>query len=170
MAMLVFSASLPVSGSESEQQATVSKNITAVKIVGQDGTTDDTITHWNFSGQSGATVADPMNSADETQVITSNQTAVACLNNTNTVDMTVYITSGAWSDLAATVSSESWNVSDGTMPTGWDIFDPDTEVTLGIGNAPASTLSPNGNWSLWLKATLNNPGSATSTFNVTCEL
>ncbi len=170
VAILVFSASLPVSGSESVQQATVTKNITAVKIVAQDGTTTNTVTHWNFVGQSGATVTDPTNSETETQDITTNQSAVACLNNTNTVVMTVYITSGAWSDVTTTVSSESWNVSDGTKPAGWTVFTPGTEVKLTGSNAPSATLTNNGNWSLWLKATLNEPGSATSTFDVTCEL
>ncbi len=170
VAMLVFSASLPVSGSESVQNATVTKNITAVKIVGQSGAATPAVTHWNFSGQSGATVADPANSAGQTQVITTNQTAVACLNNTNTAAaMTVYITAGAWTG-DNVISSESWNVSDGTKPAGWTVFADDVEVPLNISNAPNTTLSANGNWSLWLKAALNQGGSATSTFNVTCEL
>lgn len=170
VAMLVFSASLPVSGSDAEQQATVTKNITAVKIVGHTGAATSTVIHWNFSGQSGATVADPKNSDGHAQVITTNQTAVACLNNTNTAAaMTVYITAGAWTDNNV-ISSESWNVSDGTKPAGWTVFAGDIEVPLTISNAPAATLSANGNWSLWLKAVLNNSGSATSTFNVTCEL
>jgi hypothetical protein len=170
VAMLVFSASLPVSGSDAEQQATVTKNITAVKIVDHTGAATPTVTHWNFSGQSGATVADPKNSEDYAQDIANNQSAVACLNNTNTAAaMTVYITAGAWTG-SNVISSESWNVSDGTKPAGWNVFVPDDDVELTGLNAPAATLSANGNWSLWLKAVLNNSGSATSTFNVTCEL
>ncbi|KAF5411130.1 MAG: hypothetical protein C5S38_09715 [Candidatus Methanophagaceae archaeon] len=83
VAMLVFSASLPVSGSDAVQNVTVSRNTSAVAIVAQNGDTGTAISYWNFTGVSGATVADPQNSNSEAQDPAADQHGICALNNTN---------------------------------------------------------------------------------------
>lgn len=166
VAMLVFSASLPVSGSGAEQNVTVSKNTTAVKIVSQTGDAGTSITYWNFTGVTGATVADPENSATQTQDPTTNQKGICTLNNTNSQPMsTVYISNGSWT--ADVISEYKYYFSStGANPTNAAGINLDmTGSEIGIGS-----IASNANTSLWLKVVLKGSGTATSTFTVTSEI
>jgi|GEM_PF-3375020 len=173
VALTVFSASLPASGSTAEQNASVSVNTTAIKIVCQNGSAAYVVNYWNFSGETGATVTDPQNEHGETQDVDTDQNAVACLNNTNDDPMSIHITAGTW-DPSDRITSENFNVSNHTCPTtaaaNWTAFTLGTEVDLDSSNAPGDTITANGNWSLWLKVQLNKAGTSKSTFNVTSEL
>lgn len=175
VALAVFSASFPASGSEAEQNATVSANISAIKIVPQNGTYEaaTVINYWNFTGTSGATVDNPTNSLGETQDTSTNFSAVACLNNTNAdAAMTISITNSTFSP-ADKVVYEKYNITDGMHVDYYgaaEWFEATDWTELNATNAPSDTLAPWGNWSLWVKVELGKAGSATSTFNVTAEV
>jgi len=175
VALAVFSASFPASGTDAVQNATVTRNITAIKIAPANGTYEATteITYWNFTGTSGATVDDPTNSQGDTQVTGTNQSAVACLNNTNAAAaMTVSITNDTFSGTNI-VSKEEYNITDGMYvgyhdPAIW--FEATDWTELTAANAPAATLGANVNWSVWVRIDVKKAGTATSTFNVTAEV
>ncbi len=159
--LTLFSVSAPVSGSTSEQNATVTANTTAIVICAQNGSADHPIAYWNFTGQSGTTVTDPTNSLGETQDIDTDHKPVACLNNTNAQTMTVTLSAGTFT--GTTVSAEYYNNS-ATTPPGW------SENIQGTGDITYGSLAPNVNGTLWLKVNLQSAGSGTSTFTVTSEL
>ena len=166
VAMTVFSASLPVSGTGAEQNVTVSKNTSAVKIVSQTGDAGIAISYWNFTGVIGATVANPQNSGSETQDPAVDQKGICTLNNTNSQTMSaVYISNGSWS--ADVVSDYKYYASaTGANPTdaaGINLAMTGSEIDIG-------SITNNENTSLWLKVVLKGSGSATSTFTVTSEI
>jgi hypothetical protein len=163
VALAVLSASFPALGTEAVQNVTVAANVTAIKIVPQNGTyhAATVINYWNFTGQSGATVDNPTNSLGQVQDTAVNTSPVACLNNTNpSTTMTVTINAATFSPNL--VSSEDFsNVTLGTNPTWYDLpFGSDKYY---------GSLNSTENKTLWLKVTLTGSGSATSTFNVTAE-
>lgn len=166
VALTVFSASFPVSGSNAVQNVTVSKNTSAVKIVSQTGVVGTEISYWNFTGVTGATVATPTNNLLETQDPGTNQKGICTLNNTNSQTMSaVYISNGSWT--ADVVSDYKYYVSaTGANPTdaaGINVAMTGSEIDIG-------SITNNENTSLWLKVVLKGSGSATSTFTVTSEV
>ena len=169
VAMLVFSASLPVTADDATQSATVTKNTTAVTIMNQSA--GEAVSSWTFTGKAGEIDADPQNSVTETQNISATNESVATLKNVDTdYDMKVYLTFGAWSAndvgmeyysiTAKDTTAGSWS----TVGTGGD-YAYDSEID------PAVTITENGGWNnLWLKLELLKVGTPTSTFIVESEV
>jgi len=166
VALTVFSASFPASGTDAVQNATVSANTTAINICAQGGNTSYLVTYWNFTVQTGAICDTPVNNWNETQNPTANQSGICTLNNTHTADMTVYIQNGSWTG-SSVVTDYKYNSSNSTTngeyPTALDIVFDGTEQNLG-------SMTTNTNISLWLKLTGGKRGTATSTFTVTSEV
>ncbi|KAF5437661.1 hypothetical protein C5S35_02945 [Candidatus Methanophagaceae archaeon] len=164
VAMLVFSASLPVMATDATQSATVTKNVTAVVIVNQSGLAANTITGWAFSGISGETNATPANSGGELQGFDAS-TPVTYLNNTHSGSMLVYITAGAWNE-STHVGSEYYTTldpADASAISTLFVYDTATNDISGGG------LATNAKQGLWLKLELEKSGSASSTFTVESE-
>ena len=164
VAMLVFSASLPVMATDATQSATVTKNVTAVVIVNQSGLAANTITGWAFSGISGETNATPANSGGELQGFDAS-TPVTYLNNTHSGPMLVFITASAWNQ-PTYVGHEYYTTSDpadaGAIGTQFTYGSPTGDITGG-------GLATNAKKGLWLKLELEKSGSASSTFTVESE-
>ena len=164
VAMLVFSASLPVMATDASQSATVTKNVTAVVIVDQSGLAANTIAGWAFSGIAGETNATPANSGGELQGFAAS-TPVTYLNNTHSGPMLVFITAGAW-DVPAYVGSEYYTTSDPANASAIDTlftYGTSVEITSGSG------LAKDAKQGLWLKLELKKSGSASSNFIVESE-
>ena len=167
VAMLVFSASLPVCGSESVQNVTVSRNTSAVKIVAQTGVAADGVNYWNFTGTSGAINATPVNNRPETQNPTENQSGICTLNNTNSQTMSaVYITNGTWDGASVIADYKYYKHESGTAPGSAALIDTQMDGTA----KSVGAITNNANTSIWLKVELKGSGSATSTFTVTSEI
>jgi hypothetical protein len=167
VALTVFSASFPVSGSDAEQNVTVSRNTSAVTIVAQDGNASKTVNYWNFTGMSGAINATPVNDQSDVQDPGANQGGICTLNNTNSQPMSaVYITNGSWGGDSVVKDYKFYKHESGTAPgSAANINTPMTGTAQTVGS-----ISNNANTSIWLKVELKGAGSSTSTFTVTSEV
>lgn len=166
MVLVVFSASLPASGTDATQNATVTVNTSAVTIVSQDGNASKAVSYWNFTGMSGAINATPVNALSEAQDPVTDQKGICTINNTNSQAMSaVYITNDTWT--SALISDYKYYAhASGTKPGSAADITLDMDGTDKNINAIAS----NANTSIWLKVQLKGKGSTTSTFTVTSEV
>lgn len=165
--LAVFSASFPASGTDATQNATVTTNITAIKVCAQNGSVDHQVNYWNFSGQSGAINDTPVNDLGGQQALQA-QEGICTLNNTdNTYPMTTYISTSSggndWSNTNVIENGKTWcNYTDSVAPAAIDKLLNSTVQSVG-------SIDVNNNKSVWVKVQFKHPGSATSTFSVTAE-
>jgi hypothetical protein len=171
VALAVFSASFPASGTKAVQNATVTQNTTAIVICAQGGNTSYLVSYWNFTGYSGAINETPVNNWSEQQNPGQEQHGICTLNNTNTVyPMTTYIkttngtNNGDWSDPSVIEDGNTWyNRTSGTAPTAIDLS-LNHSIYANVG-----TIDKNANMSVWVKVQFRSPGTANSLFTVTAE-
>jgi len=167
VAMLVFSASLPVTADDATQSATVTKNVTAVVIVNQSGLAANDISAWSFSGVAGETNATPANTGTnggELQGFAAG-TPVTFLNNTHSGAMLVHITAGVWAnaDLVGTEYYTTTAPTDASNINNDFVYGTSEEITSGSG------LAADAKQGLWLKLELKKDGTTTSNFLVESE-
>jgi len=166
VALTVFSASFPAIADPVTQEASVTKNITAIDFMNQTGVSS--ITGWTFSGVSGTTVQ-PQNSNTEDQEAGTNNKAVSRLKNTDSSSMDVYLYSAEFNATAvATVSNERMNVT--ASGENVTIAQLTGTITTTCPATATTTIVGSGTKDLWLKLTLGQSGAAEATFHADCEV
>ena len=121
---------------------------------------------WVFTGVTGETVTDPVNSMWETQNTTADE-PVATLVNTNPVAVRITLNASTWTNNAVTAQGYNISADNNSIAYGGS-FAP---LNLGSETVTGVTIDANSYKGLYLEATLgSSTTTGVSTFVVTCEV